>query len=85
MKEITYVITDPVGLHARPAGTLVNFVKNYSSAIEVYKGEKKADGKKLMALMFLGIKQGDEIKVTATGLDEDIAIEAVEKFLKENL
>ena len=32
MKSFTYVITDPVGIHARPAGNLVKEVKKYNCA-----------------------------------------------------
>ena len=40
---------------------------------------------KLMAVMGMGIRQGETITVTAEGEDEAAAIEAVEKFLTENV
>ena len=49
------------------------------------KNEKTADATKLIALMGMGIKQGDLITVTADGLDEYEASEAIKGFLKENL
>ena len=49
------------------------------------KDGKAADAKKLLALMGLGIKQGDEITVKVDGADEDAAAAAIEAFLKENL
>lgn len=86
MKEFKYTITDPVGIHARPAGLLVKEVKSHASKITIANPEgKSADGKKLIALMGLGIKQGDTITVTVEGDDEDAAAAAVEKFLQENL
>ena len=85
MKEIKYVITDPVGIHARPAGLLVNLAKAAASSITVLKGDKSAEMKKLMKLMSLGIKQGDEITVKVEGEDEDKVAEQLEAFLKENL
>lgn len=86
MKQITYVITDPVGIHARPAGQLVNLAKTFTSKITVAKADGKAvSAVKLMAMMGLGIKTGDTITVTAEGEDEEKAIEAVQKFLQENL
>ena len=30
MKKFDYVITDPVGIHARPAGLLVKEIKKYA-------------------------------------------------------
>ena len=84
MKEFTYTITDPVGIHARPAGLLAKKAAGFKSTITVIKGEKKADTRRLMALMGLGIKCGDTITIQAEGEDEQAAAEAVQAFLKEN-
>ena len=40
MKEFKYTITDPEGIHARPAGELVKAVKAFSSDIKIAKGGK---------------------------------------------
>ena len=86
MKEFEYVFTDPVGIHARPAGNLVKEIKNYAdSKISITKGEKTVDGLRLMAVMGLGAKQGDTVKFTVEGGDEDAVVEALSAWLKENL
>jgi len=86
MKEFTYTITDPVGIHARPAGLLVKAVKALDSTITIAKADgKSAAGTKLMALMGLGIKQGDTITVTVEGGNEDSSAAALEQFFKDNL
>ena len=84
MREIKYTITDPLGIHARPAGLIVKMVAGFKSAITLDSGAKKADAKRIMAVMSLGIKQGQEITVTVEGEDEEAAAAAVEAFLKEN-
>ena len=84
MKEFTYVITDPVGIHARPAGLLVKEAKNFKSTATFIKGDKSAKATALMKLMGMGIKQGDEVKVQVEGEDEEACAAAIEKFLKEN-
>ena len=43
MKSFEYTITDPVGLHARPAGVLAKEAKKYTSIISITKGEKTVD------------------------------------------
>ncbi|MCI6714126.1 MAG: HPr family phosphocarrier protein, partial [Lachnospiraceae bacterium] len=43
MKEFDYVITDEVGIHARPAGLLVKEAKKYESKIVLSKDGKKAE------------------------------------------
>ena len=85
MKQFIYTITDPNGVHARPAGALVRRAKDFASNLTVIFGEKNADAKKLFAVMGLGVRQGYEITVTAEGEDEEAAVQAMEAFLKDNL
>lgn len=84
MKTFSYTITDPVGIHARPAGLLVKAVKPFESTCKITKGEKTVDMRKLMALMGMGVKCGDTVEVSIEGPDEDVAAETIEKFFKEN-
>ena len=84
MKEINFTVTDPLGIHARPAGILVKEAKKYASKITVWKGDKSCDMRKLLALMGMAVKQGDTINVQVEGDDEEACAAAIEKFLKEN-
>lgn len=84
MKEFTYTITDPVGIHARPAGMLAKKAAGFKSTVTVIKDEKKADTRRLMALMGLGIKCGETIIVQAEGEDEQAAADEIKAFLIEN-
>lgn len=85
MKEFKYVITDPEGIHARPAGLLVKKANEFTSTVMIGKGEKSADAKRIFGVMGLGAKKGEEIFMTAEGDDEEAAIAALEAFFKENL
>ena len=85
MKNFKYTITDEVGIHARPAGILAKEAKKYNSKIVIVKGEKKAEVTKIMAVMTLGVKCGEEIEVQVSGEDEDTAIVEIQKFFEENL
>ena len=40
MKEFQYTITDPEGIHARPAGELVKAAKAFTSSIKIVKDGK---------------------------------------------
>ena len=84
MKEFKHVINDPMGLHARPAGMLNKEARKYKSAIVVHRGEKSANVLRLMALMQLGVKCGETVKVTIEGEDEDVVAPIVEEFFKAN-
>jgi len=84
MKEIKFTVTDPLGIHARPAGILVKEAKKYQSKLTLFKGEKSCDMKKLLALMGMAVKQNDEVTIQVEGDDEEACAAAIEKFMKEN-
>lgn len=85
MQDFKYIIKDEQGIHARPAGLLVNEAKKYTSSIIVKKGDKKADLKKgVLGLMSLAIKKGEEIEVVFEGDDEEYARNEISKFITEN-
>ncbi len=85
MRSFDYVITDPQGIHARPAGLFVKEASAFSSSITVSKDGKEADAKRIFGIMGLAAKQGQTITVTAAGDDEDEAAEKLSRFLKETL
>lgn len=85
MKTFKYQITDAVGIHARPAGLLVQEAKKYSSKIMLQVNGKSAEATKLMAIMSLGVKQGHTVEVTVEGADEEEACRGLEEFFRKNL
>ena len=86
MKEFTYTIKEPVGIHARPAGMLAKEAKTCQSTVTIVdKNGKSVDATRLMALMGMGVKQGETITVKVEGDDEEAAAAAIQKFLTENV
>lgn len=85
MKQFTYTVTDALGIHARPAGLLVKAATPFQSKVTIETNGKKADVRRIMALMGLGAKQGSVLTVSVEGPDEEQAAAAVEAFMKENL
>lgn len=86
MKQFDFTIQDPIGIHARPAGNLVQFAKTFKdSEITISKDDKTVKATQLMKLMSMGIKCNDTIRVNITGGDEEAVAKAFETFLKENL
>ena len=73
MKKFAYTIQDANGVHARPAGLLVKAAKALDSTIT------------LMAVMGLGINQGDTVTVIVEDSNEEASAAAMEKFFSENL
>ena len=85
MKEFTYTITNPIGIHARPAGLLAKEAKKYVSVCTITKGDKTQKLTQLMMLMAMGIKQGDTVTVQVEGEDEVTAAAELEQYFKANL
>lgn len=85
MKQFSYTITDPVGIHARPAGLLVREAKAFLSTLTLTRGDQQVNLLKLMALMGLGVRCGETVTVTAEGPDEEEAAAALEAFFKSKL
>lgn len=85
MKELVFVVKDPLGIHARPAGILVKEAGKYTASIKVECGEKNADAKKIFSIMGLAAKCGDTLKFTLEGPDENEAFEGLKTFLENNL
>jgi phosphotransferase system HPr (HPr) family protein len=87
MTEFSYTITDPLGIHARPAGLCIKKLEEFKSAITISRADTGAscNGKGLLALMKLRVKQNDTIIITAEGEDEAAAIEAAQAYFSANL
>ncbi len=69
------------GLEVRPIAMLVQVAGQFTSEIYIISGNKKINAKSIMGMMALGLDNGEEITVTASGQDEEEAIAAIEKFL----
>lgn len=85
MKEFKYTITEPEGIHARPAGMLLKKAREYKSKITITSGEKSSDATRLIQVMAMGIKSGIEVTVTAEGDDEEQAIADMKEFFENEL
>ena len=84
MAKFTAVITDPVGLHARPASITVAAASKFASDITITTKEKSGNLKSIMNVMALGVKNGEEVTIEATGADADEAVKAIETTMKQN-
>lgn len=84
MIERAVTIQNETGLHARPAASLVQFVKKYDESIEIIVDGKVADAKSIFNVMSLGISKGTEVVLRVDGSNEETTVEEVKKFI-ENL
>jgi phosphocarrier protein len=84
MTEIKYLIDDELGLHARPAGLLVKMAAKFKCDIQLGTPVKMVNAKRIIGVMSLTLKQGQEMTMTFSGEDEEEAVTAVKAFLEEN-
>jgi len=75
-------VTNPEGLHTRPANAFVKMVKTFESTITIAKNETEVAGKSLLKIMKLGIVQGDTVTLLCDGSDEDEAMCALVTILQ---
>jgi phosphotransferase system HPr (HPr) family protein len=85
MQQFTHTISDPNGIHARPAGLLAQQMQVFKSNIFIKKDEQSASAKQLIGIMKMRLKCGQTFTLTAEGEDELAAIEAAKTFLASNL
>lgn len=84
MQTTDLVIPNKLGLHARAAASLVQLTQTFECAINLVKGEKRANAKSMLSIMTLNVKQHDSLTLEADGHDEAAAIRAVLELAANN-
>ncbi|MEM8944085.1 MAG: HPr family phosphocarrier protein [Planctomycetota bacterium] len=75
--EKTVVISNPQGLHARPAELFARLALQFESEIEVIRESHRVDAKSILHVLTLGAAQGTELTLLAQGDDAEAALEAL--------
>ena len=75
MRSFMYTIKVPTGMHARHAGMLVKEIGQYQSAVTFTKDDRSVDARRILALMGLGVKQGDLIRIKFADGSADCRVE----------
>ena len=82
MIEKIIALKDQVGFHARTAALFAKRAAKFKAEIQVEFKEKKANGKSTLALMTLGVKSMEEIKILVQGPDERAAMEVLTALIE---
>ena len=82
--ELMVQIQNKAGLHARPASLFVKMASAFKSTIIIYKGQTSANGKSIISIMGLGVKQGETILLKIDGPDADDAALNLKKLVVGN-
>ena len=76
-------VTNPQGLHARPAAELVKLANLFQSRIALIKQGQRVDAKSIIDLMTLAATPGTELVLEVRGSDAQAAADAIEKLFLE--
>ena len=75
MYQKSVTVPNRLGVHARPAALIVKKASSFRSEITIAAGGEEVNGKSIMGVMTLAAGQGTAILVTASGPDEEKAVE----------
>ena len=81
MKEFEFVVTDPQGIHARPASIFVQTATKFKSKVQIQAKGKTVDAKSILMIMSMGLVKGTEITIVADGPDEAEAAKALKDLV----
>ena len=83
MRKQEVLISNPSGLHLRPAGMFCEKAMEFQSRITFrYRGDNVGNAKSVLSILGACIRSGDTIELICEGEDEDEAIKAMEDLIK---
>jgi len=82
--ERRFFVRSELGLHARPAGQLVQAASGFQARLEVRRadGNEWVDGRSILSLLTLGAGAGTQLCLRAEGDDAEALLEAVGEILE---
>jgi phosphocarrier protein HPr len=78
------IVTNPQGVHARPADMFVKLALQFKSTIEVIKDGNRVDGKSILDMLTLAAVAGSELQFEATGPDAQQALDALTDLVRQD-
>lgn len=84
MEKFDFKVRVPVGIHVRNAMLLSQRAAKYQCDITIHKGDRRANAKKLMEIMILRVKCGEEVRFIMEGEDEKEALLGIMELCDKN-
>ena len=85
MKSAQFTVTDPVGLHARPAALFVKLSNEFRADIRIRNLSDSGEwvnAKSILSILTAAVKQNDRIEIQAEGADEEAAVKKLEALVR---
>ena len=77
------IVSNPQGLHARPADLFVKTASKFTARVEVNKNGELVDGKSILSILTLAAVQGTELVIQAEGSDSAAAVQALAELFEQ--
>jgi phosphotransferase system HPr (HPr) family protein len=81
----TVTLTNPSGLHARPAATFAAAAAEHTCDVRIAKGDREVNAKSVLSVLTLDCHQGDELVITTDGDDADAALVHLVTLVEEGI
>jgi phosphocarrier protein HPr len=78
------VISNQLGMHARPATMIVKAATKYRSEFKIAKEDIEINGKSIMGVMTLAAEFGSSLELIADGIDEEYLIKEISELFFSN-
>lgn len=85
MPEQTVTLTNPTGLHARPAKVFANAAAEVAADVTVTKGDRAVNAESVLSVLTLDCHQGDQIIIRTEGQDAQSALESLVALVEAGL
>ncbi len=80
--EVTVVLTNKMGLHARPSTQIATTASRFAADVQITKDDMVVDAKSVLELLMLAAECGSQLKITASGSDAPAAVKALSELVE---
>jgi phosphocarrier protein len=77
-----FIISNKLGLHARPSAQLTQVAGRFESDVHIARNGRRVNAKSIMGVMMLAAGQGTTVTVDAEGPDAQAAVEAIGQLIE---
>lgn len=84
MREQDVEVTNPNGIHARPAAEIVKTAAKFAARITLTRDGMEVNGRSIMGVMMLAAECGSTLRIRCDGVDEDAALAALAALVGSN-
>jgi phosphocarrier protein HPr len=80
----TVVVTNRMGMHARPAAMIATLARKFDANVEIVKGNERVNARDVWQLLMLVAAKGETLVLEASGSEAQAALDAVEQLFARN-